>query len=178
MKRLLINIVLLVLLVLALVCVVFLLPLPYSHNLSTMVNKRDLLKEGRRDRVVFVGGSGLFDGLDSRMIEERLGRPVVNMGLYYGFAITPLLREITPYLRSGDTVVIVPEYGIVWDTPDDQARKWVFALAPVRNLALYRDLPDRGRAFVARSGRPRPVEAEGPSPRRRSSWSACAASSR
>jgi hypothetical protein len=149
MKRLLIKIVLLLLLVLVLVCALFLLPVPYSHNLSTIVNKRDLLKDGRRDRVVFVGGSGLFDGLDSRMVEERLGRPVVNMGLYYGFAVTPLLHAITPYLHSGDTVVIVPEYGIVFDTPDDQARKWVFALAPARNLTLYRDVPDRSRAFAA-----------------------------
>lgn len=149
MKRLLINIVLFVLLTLVLVGALFLLPAPYSHNLSTIVNKRDFLKDGRRDRVVFVGGSGLFDGLDSRMVEERLGRPVVNMGLYYGFGITPLLREITPYLRPGDTVVIVPEYGITFDAPDDQARKWVFALAPARNLALYRDVPDRIRVFAA-----------------------------
>ncbi|HUJ19405.1 MAG TPA: hypothetical protein VL197_15580 [Nitrospirota bacterium] len=148
MKRFLIKAGALTLLVLATVSTVFLLPIPYSDNLSAIVNKRDLLKDGRRDRIVFVGGSGLFDGLDSGLVEQRLRRPVVNMGLYAGFAITPLLREIRPFLRSGDTVVIVPEYSVVFDALDFQARKWVFALAPARNLRLYREGQNRTLAFL------------------------------
>jgi hypothetical protein len=132
----------LVLLVVMSLVLLFLLPTPYSDNLSAIINKRDLLKDGRRDRIIFVGGSGLFDGLDSHMVEKRLHRPVVNMGLYAGFGVTSLLREISPYLRSGDTVVIVPEYSVVFDTPDFQARKWVLALSPKRNLPLlYRNIP-------------------------------------
>jgi len=147
-KRLLIKIVLLVLLVLLLVCTVFLMPVPYSDNLSAIINKRDLLKDGHCDRIVFIGGSGLFDGLDSNLVEVRLGRPVVNMGLYYGFGITPLLHEIMPYLHPGDTVVIIPEYGVAFDAPDEPARKWIFALDPALNWVLYRDVPDRVRSFV------------------------------
>jgi hypothetical protein len=147
-KKLLIKAAALALLVLATAATVFLLPIPYSDNLAAVVNKRDLLKDGQRDRIIFVGGSGLFDGLDSALVEQRLRRPVVNMGLYAGFAITPLLREITPHLRSGDVVVIVPEYSVVFDALDFQARKWVFALAPARNLRLYEEGPNRALAFV------------------------------
>ena len=149
LRRFLVKGAILVLLVAATVLALFLAPLPYSDNLSSILNKRDLLKDGRRNRIVFVGGSGLFDGLDSALVEARLGRPVVNMGLYAGFAITPLLIEIKPYLRPGDTVVIVPEYGVVFDRLDIFARKWVFALAPERNLALYREGPNRALAFAA-----------------------------
>jgi len=134
--------------VMATLALIYALPVPYSDNLSSIVNKRDLLKDDRQNRVVFVGGSGLFDGLDSGMAENRLHRPVVNMGLYSGFAITPLLLEVEPYLRSGDTVVIVPEYRFVFDTFDVPARKWLFALAPARNLRLYRDMPHGATALL------------------------------
>jgi hypothetical protein len=147
-QKLLIKGVVLALLAAMTVLALFLAPLPYSDNLASIVNKRDLLRDGRSDRIIFVGGSGLFDGLDSAMVEARLGRPVVNMGLYAGFAITPLLTEIKPYLRPGDTVVIVPEYGVVFDQLDFFARKWVFALAPERNLVLYRQGPHRAAAFA------------------------------
>jgi hypothetical protein len=91
----------------------------------------------------------LFDGLDSEKIEARLHRQVVNLGLYAGFGITALLREIRPSLRPGDVVVIVPEYSVVFDSPDEQARKWIFALAPTRNLPLlYGTLPNPMRTFV------------------------------
>jgi hypothetical protein len=149
MKKLLAKGAVLAGLVLATALAIFLLPVPYSDNLSAIVNKRDMLKEAGPDCIVFVGGSGLFDGLDSALIERRLHRPVVNMGLYAGFGITALLREITPYLRPGDIVVIVPEYGVVFDSYDYPARKWIFALSPARNLPLlYRTGPDRALAFV------------------------------
>jgi hypothetical protein len=91
----------------------------------------------------------LFDGLDSEKLEARLHRPVVNLGLYAGFGITALLREIRPSLHPGDVVVIVPEYSVVFDSIDEQARKWIFAVAPARNLLLlYGTVPDPVRAFV------------------------------
>jgi hypothetical protein len=149
MKRLAIKSVLLALLVLSTLVVIFLLPVPSSDFLSAIIDKRDLLQDGRQDRVVFVGGSGLIDGLDSGLVETRLRRPVVNMGLYIGFAITPLLREIEPRLRAGDTVVIIPEYSAVFDTPDAPARKWLLAMSPAGNLPLlYREGPHRFRALV------------------------------
>jgi hypothetical protein len=148
MKTLLIKGALLGALVMATAVAIFLLPVPYSHQLSAILNKLDMVKGAGQDRIIFVGGSGLFDGLDSETLEARLHRPVVNLGLYAGFGVTALLREIKPYLHPGDSVVIIPEYSVVFDSPDDQARKWIFAAAPVRNLPLlYGTLPDPVRAF-------------------------------
>lgn len=117
---------------------VFLVPLPYNHDLAAIMNKRDLLKDGLRNRVIFVGGSGIYSALDSELIERRLDRPVRNVGLWAGFGITAVLREIRPYLRPGDVVVLIPEYGMIYDDHLDASRKWIFTLSPIRNFAaLY-----------------------------------------
>jgi hypothetical protein len=151
MRTLLLKACLLAALVVGPAVAVFLLPLPYSrdHDLSAILNKRDLLKDSRHERIIFVGGSGLFSGLDSELIQERLHRPAVNMGLYAGFGITPLLREINPYLRRGDIVVIIPEYSVVFDEFNVPARKWLLALAPSRNLlTLYEKSWDGLYSFI------------------------------
>ncbi len=140
-------------LVLGTLCAVYVLPIPSKHFLSAILNKRDLLKDNRQNRIIFVGGSGLYCGLDSEMISKSFNRPVVNMGLYFGFGITPLLREIEPYLRAGDTIVVVPEYSVVFDRYDDEARKWLFALAPARNITdVYRGSPGVLKTFALDMG--------------------------
>jgi hypothetical protein len=127
----------------------FLVPAPYNHDLSAVLNKRDLLKDGRTNRVVVVGGSGIYSALDSEMLEKRLGRPVLNVGLWAGFGLTAVLREIKPYLHAGDVVVLIPEYGMVYDDHLDASRKWIFALSPVLNVAtLYRCSPAGVRTFA------------------------------
>jgi hypothetical protein len=150
MKTLLIKGGLLAALVLGLMLAVFLLPFPYNHDLSAILNKRDLLKQEQHGRIIFIGGSGLYSALDSEMVQERLGRPVVNMGLYAGFGVTALLREIRPYLHPGDVIIVISEYGIIFDHHLDDSRKWIFALGPARNFVpLYGNIPDRVRTFAA-----------------------------
>lgn len=119
---------------------ILLLPLPYDHDLSTIIDKLRTLKEEKGGRIVFVGGSGLLFGIDSARVAERFQRPVVNLGLYAGFGITTLLREIRPYLHAGDMVVLSPEYTVIYDHYNDETRKWIYAIAPLKNLApLYED---------------------------------------
>jgi hypothetical protein len=142
MKRLVLKSALFAALLLFLMLSVLLLPLPYNDDLSAILNKRDLLKDNRRDRIIFVGGSGLYSALDSAKVEERLGRRVVNMGLWAGFAITPLLDEIRPSLHPGDVVVVIPEYGRSFDQYLDLSRRWLFVLSPFRTFPkLYGTFP-------------------------------------
>ncbi len=149
MKRFLIHTAVLVSLVLGTLLAVYLLPVPYKHHLAAILNKMDLLKDGRRNRIILVGGSGLYCGIDSEMLQKKLGRPVVNMGLYFGFGITPLLREIRPYLHPGDVVVMIPEYTVMLDKYDDFARRWLFTLAPNSNLLhYYQNTPEPFKTFV------------------------------
>jgi hypothetical protein len=129
---------------------ILLLPFPYDHDLSAIIDKVRLLKEGKGGRIVLVGGSGLLFGVDSEMMETRFQRPVVNFGLWAGFGITALLREIKPHLRPGDVVIVSPEYTVVFDRYDKVSTKWIYALAPVRNaLPLYKDTKGGLRTFIA-----------------------------
>ncbi len=149
MRSLLIKGSILVFLALASLLAIYLSPMPYKDRLSAILNKREMLMDGRRNRIIFVGGSGLYCGLDSDMIEKRLQRPVVNMGLYYGFGIIPLLNEIRPYLHAGDTVVVIPEYKLIFDQYDDLSRKWVYALSPGKNFfPVYQRLRNPFKMFL------------------------------
>lgn len=135
---------LLVLLVLLTCAALFLSPLPYNHELAAIVNKIDMLKREGAGRVIFVGGSGLYDGLDSGAVQTALGRPVVNLGLYGGFGIASILHEIGPLLRRGDLVVLMPEYGVLIDPFRDETRKWLFALSPFRSCSRLYDMRPSG----------------------------------
>lgn len=148
MKRLLRNISILVLLVGTTSIGLLLIPIPSSVELAAFLNKRDLLKQDTERRIIFVGGSGLFDGLDSAMVRDTLQRPVVNMGLYAGFGIFPILREIKPHLKAGDTIVVIPEYGLVLDSYNEQSRKWLFVASPLENFSeLYLTTPKGAEYF-------------------------------
>lgn len=78
--------------------------------MSAAIDKENLIRNTPQPRVIFVGGSNLAFGLNSPLIQRRLGRSVVNMGLSAGLGLRFMLAEVKPYLRSGDLVVVVPEY--------------------------------------------------------------------
>jgi hypothetical protein len=69
-------------------------------------------------KIVFVGGSNLAFGLDSSLIENTFHIPVVNMGLCAPFGLRYMLEEVKDHVNAGDTIVIVPEYGILQNTVD------------------------------------------------------------
>jgi len=61
-------------------------------------------------KLVFIGGSGLVFGLDSKRIQDSLHIPVVNMGMHAGLGITFELAEAELVAKSGDKVVMSFEY--------------------------------------------------------------------
>lgn len=74
------------------------------------VLKHERLASLQAPRIVLVGGSNLAFGIDSALIAERTGTPVVNMGMNGYFGVRYMLEEVRPSLRAGDTVVIAFEY--------------------------------------------------------------------
>ena len=61
-------------------------------------------------KLLIVGGSNTAFGLDSRMLSRELGMPAVNLGLNAGLGLRYMLNEATPFIRSGDIVLVSPEY--------------------------------------------------------------------
>ena len=81
-----------------------------NSYLAAILEKDKLIRNTPSPRVVFVGGSNLAFGVDSKMLQDSLGMPVVNMGLYAKLGLRYMLAQAKPYLRKGDVIIIVPEY--------------------------------------------------------------------
>jgi hypothetical protein len=69
-------------------------------------------------RLIFVSGSKLAYGLDSKRIQDSLHINVVNMGLssYLGFRY--ILDDVSQYIKDGDIVVLAPIYNQFYGMAD------------------------------------------------------------
>ena len=69
-------------------------------------------------KLVFVGGSNLAYGMDSALVEQRIERPVVNMGMNGYFGVRYMFEEIKPSLVATDVVVVAFEYDNYYKSAD------------------------------------------------------------
>ena len=72
--------------------------------------KQQLIRETQGHKIVFLGGSNLAFGIDSKTISDSLHRPVINAGLHAGLGLKFILDNNREGLRKGDLLVIMPEY--------------------------------------------------------------------
>ncbi len=85
-------------------------PSQYGETfLGELSEKYDRLRDIKEDKVVLIGGSSLAFGVDSKTMEEHLGMPVVNFGLYATLGTKVMLDLSKSGVRRGDIVVICPE---------------------------------------------------------------------
>ncbi|HEY3278080.1 MAG TPA: hypothetical protein VGJ94_15795 [Syntrophorhabdaceae bacterium] len=117
-------------------------PLRYGYHFASIINKNDMVSEFaiRQERlIVFSGGSGLWSGLDSSYVQKETEYNVANIGLFAGFGLTFAPMEAMRFMRAKDVLVLVPEYGLLYDAsiyPNKDVRKWCFAMSP-RNALKY-----------------------------------------
>jgi hypothetical protein len=71
--------------------------------------KFDRLYEIDEPKLVVVGGSSVAFGLDSALLEQYTGMPVVNFGLYAALGTRLMLDLSRDAIGEGDVVVISPE---------------------------------------------------------------------
>lgn len=90
----------------------FVLWLPDGNDFAQVtIDKHTRLSQTTaRRKLVFVGGSNLAYGLDSPKLERLLNYDVVNMGISAFLGLRFMLEEVKPDLRSGDAVVLSPEF--------------------------------------------------------------------
>ncbi len=68
-------------------------------------------------RLLITGGSGAHYTVNSDIIEQGLGIPVVNLGLDGPIGLDVILPSVIDQVRPGDTVLLIPEYLLLLD-PD------------------------------------------------------------
>jgi hypothetical protein len=95
--------------VLWLVFFVFL-PPDYRETFSIIYQKQAYLDQAKSPKVILLGGSNVLYGVDSALLEQRLGRPVIDLALQAGIPLTMQMNQVEARLKPGDLIVIIPEY--------------------------------------------------------------------
>lgn len=72
-------------------------------------DKMERLNSIEEDKIIVVGGSSVAFGLDSQLMEEQTGMPVVNFGLYAALGTKVMLDLSRAGVKEGDVVIIAPE---------------------------------------------------------------------
>lgn len=94
-----------------LVAAVFLPPKNSKQNmLYTQIDKNELLKNTPSPRIIFVGGSNLAYGLDSKRIKDSLQLNPINTGIHINLGLKYMLENTLQYIKPGDIIVLSPEY--------------------------------------------------------------------
>jgi hypothetical protein len=95
-----------------------------ENYMAAAVDKHRLLYSVPSPRVILIGGSNTAFSVDSQMLAEHFGMPVINMGLNVDLGLRYMLNEVRPTLRDGDILLIFPEYAHFSDIPlDGKARE-------------------------------------------------------
>jgi len=85
-------------------------PCQYDETfLGELKDKHARLSSIKEEKIVLIGGSNLAFGLDSAKLQEYVGMPVVNYGLYATIGTKAMLDMSRSYIGKGDIVVICPE---------------------------------------------------------------------
>ena len=77
------------------------------------IARAESLEENRR--LLITGGSGAHYTINSDVIEQGLGIPVVNLGLDGPIGLDVILPSVIEQVRPGDIVLLIPEYLILLD---------------------------------------------------------------
>ena len=81
----------------------------YSQGYTAaMIDKLDRLKSIDDPKIVIIGDSNLAFGINSKILEEALQMPVVNLGLHGGIGDAYYEALAKPYINEGDIVIIAP----------------------------------------------------------------------
>jgi hypothetical protein len=113
MKKFFLNLLLVVVPSIGLIILVFLLPPSKSLQNSLLfaqADKNRMMENVPGPRIIFIGGSNLSFGLDSKKIKDSLGVNTINTGVHIALGLKYMLSNAENYIRKGDIFVIAPEY--------------------------------------------------------------------
>lgn len=121
-----------------------------SYN-SALIDKVSRLETINEPKIVLLGNSNLVFGIDSALIEEEIGMPVVNMGLHGGLG-NAFHEEMAKYnIHKGDIYIIchsnysdndeILNTELAWLTIENHFKLW--------RIIRFKDWPRMIEAFPA-----------------------------
>lgn len=90
--------------------------------------KVELAETIDQPKLIVVGGSGVHFGLDSPLIEETVGRPVLNLGLEVPIGLNVILSTGLEQVNPEDIVLLIPEYILLLDDDGFGYRSGTFSI--------------------------------------------------
>ena len=75
-----------------------------------IIHKDYLLKCTKKPRLIFVGGSNLSFGLNSKMIKDSLHINPINTAIHACIGVKFMFENTLSYVKKGDVIIFVPEY--------------------------------------------------------------------
>lgn len=81
-----------------------------QNMLYSEIDKNKLLQNTPSPRIIFVGGSNLAYGLDSKRIKDSLHINPINTGVHINIGLKYMLENTLPYIKKGDIIVLSAEY--------------------------------------------------------------------
>lgn len=92
---------------------------------AAILDKVQRLQSIEEPKIILVGNSSLSFGMDSRLLEEELGMPVVNLGLHGGLG-NPFQEDMAKLgLESGDILVVCNSDYTEDDRINDAELLWI-----------------------------------------------------
>ena len=106
------------------------------HFSASIIEKQARLNAIQSPKVILVAGSNFLYGMDSKLLQDSLKMPVVNMSLQYFLGSDFLLKQLEDALQPGDIVVMGFEYMVTKEgfvsekirtaTYFEKASEWIF----------------------------------------------------
>lgn len=106
----------------------------YSGSyMASLVDKVHRLKSIEESKIVLIGNSNLAFGINSELIEEAMGVPVVNMGFHGGAGNIFHERMAKLNVKKGDIYILCPSYFgeegemdcvFIWSTIENHFELW------------------------------------------------------
>ncbi len=81
-----------------------------SDYLDAIIDKHELLKNTKSPRIILCGGSNIAFGIDSKIISDSIGLPVINMGLQAGLGLKFIINEVKGEIRKSDIIIFSIEH--------------------------------------------------------------------
>lgn len=82
------------------------------------LNKMAIAANTTAPKLIVTGGSGAHYTINSELLSEELGMPVVNLGIDGPVGLNVILPSILEAVQPGDVVLLIPEY-LILESDDD-----------------------------------------------------------
>lgn len=88
-----------------------------AGRLGTTYKKHARLEAVSSPKMVLIGGSNLHYGVNSKILQDSIGMPVVNMGIQQSIGLKYMFDEVKESLKEGDILLIAIEFPSYIDAP-------------------------------------------------------------